>query len=109
MEENEKRIHPSRIVKSERKDEYIICGDVYNSPMFKDMPPKEIKKVIEEYNKLVKEGKAICTLDHGDHRDNTDISLSKASHIIKKLTLLNSEIHANVKYLETDMGKLHIR
>ena len=48
MEENEKRIHPSRIVKSERKDEYIICGDVYNSPMFKDMPPKEIKKVIEE-------------------------------------------------------------
>jgi hypothetical protein len=66
-------------------------------------PYDVLKKEVQNYQKIVKENRALGELDHPD---DSVINLRNASHMITKIWMDNNDVMGKIKVLDTPSGKI---
>ena len=66
-------------------------------------PYEVLKKEIQNYQKLVKENRALGELDHPD---DSVINLKNCSHMITEIWMDNKDVMGKIKVLDTPSGKI---
>jgi hypothetical protein len=100
---------PALIKESQAKnDGKIILNGVLQRAGVKNQNkrvyPREIlDREVENYQKAVRESRAVGELDHPE---SSSVSLQKASHIVREMWWDGDTVHGKVQVLTTPMGKI---
>ena len=66
-------------------------------------PRAVLQREVENYSKVVSEGRATGELDHPD---SSIVSLERVCHIIREIHWEGNEVHGTVEILNTPKGKI---
>jgi len=75
----------------------------FNTEKWKGINMESVKIEIEKLNEKI--NKFGCLFGEIGNPTTPDISLSKASHSIKNLTLVDGKVYGDVEFLSNDNGK----
>jgi len=99
---------PSMIVESkEQNGGKIILKGIIQAADTKNQnkrvyPMEVLRREIENYQKAVRESRAVGELDHPD---TSSVSLKEASHIIREMWWEGNNVHGRVEVLSTTNGR----